>query len=380
MEDSASGFLQSLREEVIHHKDKRATFVLQKLASVASFFGLGSIQSDLGIQFYWLLFAVPFVSLAFDVYISAEDYKIKRIGAFCRIYRYATPAERDWERLVNQHREPTAVWASLILTVIAIIASALVLCIQNSAPRAPDEPMWPMWPMWVFWVWLPSVIAFTAAVFGYYPWLLRKLPQPHLLEEQTSDLLSAPELAPKEADPATGLRDKAIIALILNTGITPKELTALELDNLDYEGKPVLRVKSKGLSREIPYRKPDEVRVVLERWRENMLIRGKLVFPDAARGNDKPMKPRQINRILSRYPIVVDGIIRTVSSNELRRTYARRLYEDGLELATIQQYLGCADIRPVLGYIGPIAARRESRQRSSVDQIPVDEEHHTLEV
>ena len=135
MEENDREFLESLREEVIHHKEKRATFVLRKLAFVAALFGLGSIESEWAIKFHWLLFAVPFISLAFDTYISAEDYKVKRIGTFCRIYRYATSCERSWERFVNQHREPIAVWASLVLTVIAIVASALVLCVQNSAVR-----------------------------------------------------------------------------------------------------------------------------------------------------------------------------------------------------------------------------------------------------
>ena len=72
----------------------------------------------------------------------------------------------------------------------------------------------------------------------------------------------------------------------------------------------------------------------------------------------KKLKPRHVDRILKKYLVVIDGKPDKVGSAELRRTYARRLYEDGADLATIQRYLGCADIKAILGYIGPLAARR----------------------
>jgi integrase len=360
MEESVSKFLESLREEVIHHKDKRATFVVQKLVSIAALFSLGSGQFG-SVNFPLLLFTVPFVSLALDVYISAEDYKVKRIGTFFRIYRYATPAERDWERFVNQHRERVAVWASLTLTAIAVLASAFVLYVQNSAIGATNIPLWPE----IFWGWAFVAAALTAGVFFYYSRLMGKLPKPHLLEHQVHELLSAPG-----EDSLESLRDKTIIALILNTGITPEELVRIEIADLHQEvdGSLALRVRHhRGCKeRKIPYRKPDEVLGVVEKWEKETSIQQGLAFPGDVKGLDSPkqMGPHQIDGILKKYHIVSDGMIRTVKPEELRLTYARRLYEDGSDLATIQRNLGCRNIETALGYIGPIAAQREIKQTS----------------
>ena len=362
MEENVSRFIESLRGEIIHHKDKRATFVLQKLVSIAALFGLGS--SKLGdIDLPFLLFAVPFVSLALDVYISAEDYKVKRIGTFFRIYRYATLAERNWERFVNQHRELVAVWASLVLTAIATLASALVLRAQYS--KAIDDASTPLWPEWVYLVWVFVSAILTASVFLYYWRLVERLPKPHLLEEQMRELLSAPG-----EDSPVHLLDKLIIALMLHTGVNKKELVALEIDDLHQlqNGKLALRVRcGKGHSeRLVPYRRPQEIRDIVEKWKEETGITAGPVLRDPASKKLIQIKAHQIDKILGEYPIVVDGAIRTVKANELRRTYARHLYEDGADLMTIQRNLGCTDIKAVLGYIGPIEVQRELKQTSSV--------------
>ncbi len=45
-----------------------------------------------------------------------------------------------------------------------------------------------------------------------------------------------------------------------------------------------------------------------------------------------------------------------VKSHDLRRTYARRLYEAGMAPLEIQQNLGHADLQTTLGYIGTLGA------------------------
>jgi len=47
-----------------------------------------------------------------------------------------------------------------------------------------------------------------------------------------------------------------------------------------------------------------------------------------------------------------------VTPHDLRRTYARRLYEGGLDVVAIQQNLGHADLKTTLGYIGTLDADR----------------------
>ena len=94
-----SDFLRRLRNEIIHHKEKRAEFVLRKLAFVAILFGVGSIELNAYKETTpFIPFLLPYIALAFDIFIFSEHYKVQRAGAFIRMYRYASDAERSWKK------------------------------------------------------------------------------------------------------------------------------------------------------------------------------------------------------------------------------------------------------------------------------------------
>jgi len=67
---------------------------------------------------------------------------------------------------------------------------------------------------------------------------------------------------------------------------------------------------------------------------------------------------RAIEYILASYPIMVDGVLTAVKPHDCRRTYARLLYEAGVDVVAIQQNLGHADMRTTLGYIGELDVDR----------------------
>ena len=46
--------------------------------------------------------------------------------------------------------------------------------------------------------------------------------------------------------------------------------------------------------------------------------------------------------------------------HDLRRTYARRLYDAGTALVAIQQNLGHADVKTTLGYMGELDAEQRT--------------------
>ncbi len=65
---------------------------------------------------------------------------------------------------------------------------------------------------------------------------------------------------------------------------------------------------------------------------------------------------RAVQDVLDRYPLIVNGEVVTARPHDLRRTYARRLYEASVPLVAIQQNLGHADTKTTLGYIGTLDA------------------------
>jgi len=176
-----------------------------------------------------------------------------------------------------------------------------------------------------------------------------------LTKEQADALLDAPGL-----DSLKELRDTAVIALMLCTGIREAELSALEVRDLRQRlgGELALHIRpGKGCKeRWVPYGELDWVLVIVEAWLEAAGIEDGPVFRGFYRGNKSlrsgPLSVRAIQYLLERYPIDVNGDPMTVRPHDLRRTYARRLYEAGMSPVEIKQNLGHARLKTTLGYIG----------------------------
>lgn len=182
-----------------------------------------------------------------------------------------------------------------------------------------------------------------------------------LTSEQASALMAAPGLGTSQ-----GLRDTGVIALMLCTGIREAELSALDAGDLRQRlgGELALHVREgKGCKeRLVPYGKLSWVLALVDHWLARAEIEGGPVFRGLYKGGGR-LRPgrlsvRAIQYILGSYPVMVDGEMVTARPHDLRRTYARRLYEAGVDLVAIQQNLGHADVKTTLGYIGTLDASR----------------------
>ncbi len=130
-------FLNNLYEEKLLHKKNRHEYVKQKLIFVIGLFSLGSLKTigfDPKIDLSILLYFIPYVASSYDIYIAAEDFKVKRVGTFIR--RHAGEQcheEKAWEKWLNteKNRENLALWASVCLTIISLFASALLLMLKQ---------------------------------------------------------------------------------------------------------------------------------------------------------------------------------------------------------------------------------------------------------
>lgn len=170
--------------------------------------------------------------------------------------------------------------------------------------------------------------------------------RPRLSREQAYALMMAPGYAT-----LVGLRDTAIFTLMLCTGIREDELCALTVPDLAYESKrhgPCLHIAGNPSSRErlIPYGQLKWALWPVRAWLTQADIHEGAIFR-AVYGNQRPPRPsplsgRAVQNIFKGYPILIDGNLVTVTPHDLRRTYALRLYQAGLGLRRIRQYLGHA--------------------------------------
>lgn len=340
------GFLGLLRQEVLLHKGKRATFILGKLATVVPLLALGAVQIN-GLENRWLLYVLPFVALSFDVYVAAEDFRVKRVGAFLRAYADVPRGERDWERFVSRHRAQGMLGTTFGITALTTLgASALLWAVAGVT-----------WYVWA--IWLVAIAALLVGLIAYHGRLVVRLPQAHLQPSQTSALLEAPNKATLD-----GLRDRAMIAVLLNTGMTADELTGMRLGDLTEmaDGRPAVRVRAQhgGEERVVPFREPYVVAFALKEWVRQAEIKGGPIFREVEdhTATGRPIHAGVVDAILRRYPVVIDGTVQTVDAADLRRAYARYLFEDGINLLAIRERLGCRRVEDVLGFSGPIATQR----------------------
>lgn len=182
-----------------------------------------------------------------------------------------------------------------------------------------------------------------------------------LTADQASALLAAPGM-----DTLLGLRDTAVIAVMLCTGVREAELCALDVEDLRqyYGGELSLRIRrGKGnKARLVPWGDLAWALDIVDAWLERAGIAEGAVFRGLFKGG-RLVRPgrltvRTVEYILASYPVDIDGRQLYARPHDCRRTYARRLYEAGMDLVAIQQNLGHADTKTTLRYIGALDARQ----------------------
>lgn len=153
-------FFNHLHNEKLKAQEARTTYTIRKLAYATTLLGFGSLDIE-RFDLSLLLYLVPFVTIAFDLQILAEDYSVKRIGAFLSV-KSADVAEQHWEKWVSRNRDPFAPIAMPLLTTLLLLGSAIVITLVTSTAGP------------FFWVWLGLAGLSSWVLFGYYRWLRKR--------------------------------------------------------------------------------------------------------------------------------------------------------------------------------------------------------------
>lgn len=167
-----------------------------------------------------------------------------------------------------------------------------------------------------------------------------------LAESDLRRLLATPSRHTSE-----GKRDRAIIALLVFTGLRVSEVCALTRSDLN-ETVDELLVRGKG----------DSVRVV----HLPLVVQNILSVYLASRHDDKTalfirygrkahigtkaqVSPRTIERLIQRYAVAA-GLAQRVTPHIIRHSFAVKLFQSGMTLATAQSLLGYAHMSSVALY------------------------------
>jgi integrase len=189
-----------------------------------------------------------------------------------------------------------------------------------------------------------------------------------LTPEQVRALLRTPGI-----NNLPGLRNTAMLSTMVCTGVREAELVALDVGDLRQTvgGELALLVREGkgGKQRLVPYGPLDWCLVYVSRWLKSATIHHGPVFRGFYKGYHKVrpsrLTTRAVNLIMNQLPITINGELRTVTPHDLRRTYARNAFEQGMDMERIRQNLGHASVQTTQQYIGAL----ETRQRRPPDMF-----------
>lgn len=195
----------------------------------------------------------------------------------------------------------------------------------------------------------------------------------------TVDQVQQLALAPGK-DTLEGIRDTAILALMVCTGIRAAECANIKLDDLRqyYEGQLALRVtEGKGKKqRLIPYGGMSWCLEHVQDWLNAAAIKSGYVFRGFFRGGklrSTPLSTRAIEKIFEKYPLIVSGLHIQVNPHATRKSYARNGYNAGMSAEALQQNLGHENLKTTFdNYIGDLSA--EHRTPGTIIENPYQAE------
>ena len=170
---------------------------------------------------------------------------------------------------------------------------------------------------------------------------MRKNKLPVILEpEEVQNLLKQPS----KRYP-TGLRNKAIMSLMLHCGLRLSEVVNLKPGNINLT-KGKLRVESGKGEKDRDLAVPDYLNDLLDTWRN---IRPKSnYFFSTLKG--RKLSDRYIQQMVKRYA-EKSGIKKRISPHTLRHTYATQYYRQTKDIETLRRILGHSDISTTTIYI-----------------------------
>jgi len=174
----------------------------------------------------------------------------------------------------------------------------------------------------------------------------RRLPLPKVSEPVPVCLTE--EMAQQLIAAADSPWTKAMVVLLLSTGIRRSEAVGITLDDLDLEKRQLL-IRGKGDKQRVVPLTEQAVEAIQAYLPHRTKTESRHLFVSAWKG--RPIHGRCINRMLK---IVVGkaGLAgQGITPHKLRHTFATHLIRNGVDVRTVQELLGHADIQTTARYL-----------------------------
>lgn len=153
---------------------------------------------------------------------------------------------------------------------------------------------------------------------------------PALTEKEEERLLLAAKPNKKRR-----LRDRAILQLLLSSGIRVSELTNLKIKDVDFNNRR-FTVTGKGNKQRVCFFDKKTAHFLQRHLKERKQQDSKLLFC----GQNSSLTPRTIQRTIKKYAKKARIREKVVTTHTLRRTFGARMLRHGVDTRHIQRFLG----------------------------------------
>ena len=143
----------------------------------------------------------------------------------------------------------------------------------------------------------------------------------------------------------TGLRNKAMLSLMLHCGLRVSEVVNLRPGNINLT-KGKLRVENGKGNKDRDLAIPEYLIDLFDSWRKKRPESN--FFFSTLKG--KKLSVRYLQQMVKRYALKV-GINKNISPHTLRHTYATQYYKQTKDIETLRRILGHSDISTTTIYI-----------------------------
>jgi site-specific recombinase XerD len=194
----------------------------------------------------------------------------------------------------------------------------------------------------------------------------------HMSEAAVGAILSQPDISTRK-----GLRDMFIMMLLYQTGARIQELLNIRLRDINFGNAPTVTLHGKGGKvRPVPLREK-----AVDHLRQYLVV----FHPDESRhseryliyvirnGSINRMTEDNVRRMVHRYGITAQNICHEVPENVhphlFRHSRAMHLYQNGVDLTLVSQWLGHSKLETTLIYAH---ADTELKRKAIEKAIPED--------
>ena len=143
----------------------------------------------------------------------------------------------------------------------------------------------------------------------------------------------------------TGLRNKALITLMINTGLRVSEVTKLKTNHVDLNSRSLKVVNGKG-HKDRNLIIPEHTAELLKQWNKKR-SQGEYLFNTK---EGKQLKVRYLQAMIKRYSYRAK-IDKNIYPHTLRHTFATNFYRQTKDIETLRKLLGHSDISTTQIYI-----------------------------